>query len=264
MSELFNALQKLEEQNSQEVAKPPPVTVAENQKTKRTPPYLKSLLLLLLLITAAGFCLVFFWSQQAELFLSQIIQQSENSAAPPIVGKIVEPGAAVTPSVDKKEYERSTPTVSTTDKEKNTNPASLKPIQIKNLRVTRESAIFLSKQQPSPEPSAVEGLPTRQQVDKKKTFAQEIRKKQKDIEYKRFLYRAEKLRIQGETTRALTIYKKAWKIKQKPALANNIAAILLQSNSYQEAEHFLLQALKLNPEDPDLQYNLNIAQQGKK
>ncbi len=265
MSELFNALQKLEEQNASDVPKPPPVAVASIKKKRKRVPYLKSILLLLLIVTTAWFCLVTFGSQQAESFLAQIIQRAEKSPVQATDTVVVEPSPAAVHPAGEKENEDTTQSIMPADKDEVAvvrDTVKLPPVP--DLVVTEEPVTPLPDKNPPFASIEVQKVPIDEQVSSNELLVQETRKKQEVTARRRLLYRAEKLRLQGETTRTLALYKTAWQMKPDYALANNIAAILLQSQSYQEAEHFLRKALLITPDDPDLHYNLEIALQGQK
>ena len=72
------------------------------------------------------------------------------------------------------------------------------------------------------------------------------------------------MREQGDLSKALILYKKAWSFGKSPDIANNMAALLIQSRLYEEAEDYLKQAISLAPDDEDLRFNPNIAQEGRK
>ena len=82
-----------------------------------------------------------------------------------------------------------------------------------------------------------------------------------DSHQKRLLYRAEKLRKNGNQAEALAIYKRIWQQTKNPMVANNLAAILMEKEKFREALNVLEQAVKISPKDQDLQYNLSQLQQ---
>ncbi len=73
---------------------------------------------------------------------------------------------------------------------------------------------------------------------------------------KKLLYRAESLRKSGSYEQALNLYRKVWNTSNNPLVANNLAAILIETGRYQEARKILRAALRTSPHDRDLQFNL--------
>ena len=78
---------------------------------------------------------------------------------------------------------------------------------------------------------------------------------------KRMLQQAEELRDSGKIGDAERIYEKLWQRTRNPLIANNLAACLIISGELRKARRILEKALKLNPDDPDLHYNLKILEE---
>ncbi len=77
-------------------------------------------------------------------------------------------------------------------------------------------------------------------------------------EVKRMLQQAEELRIHGRIKDASEVYEILWRRTKSPLVANNLAACLMISGNTEKAAEILKKALKLNPEDCDLKYNLDV------
>ena len=75
-------------------------------------------------------------------------------------------------------------------------------------------------------------------------------------EVKRMLQQAEELRTSGRVNDAANVYDALWRRTKSPLIANNLAACLMITGQVDKAREILEKALKLNPDDSDLQYNL--------
>ncbi len=75
-------------------------------------------------------------------------------------------------------------------------------------------------------------------------------------EVKRMLQQAEELRTSGRVNDAANVYDALWRRTKSPLIANNLAACLMVTGQVDKAREILEKALKLNPDDSDLQYNL--------
>ncbi len=73
---------------------------------------------------------------------------------------------------------------------------------------------------------------------------------------KRLLYQAERLRRDGAARDALKLYRQIWTHTGNPLVANNLAALLIEKARYKEARDILKEALRISPSDKDLNYNL--------
>jgi hypothetical protein len=77
-------------------------------------------------------------------------------------------------------------------------------------------------------------------------------------EAKRMLQQAEELRTAGRVNDSAKVYDTLWRRTKSPLIANNLAACLMITGQVEKARKILEKALKLNPEDSDLQYNLKV------
>lgn len=77
----------------------------------------------------------------------------------------------------------------------------------------------------------------------------------------RWLHQAEQRRRGEDWEGAIALFTKVWQITGNPAVANNLAASLMQLGRWSEAEKILAKALQRAPGDQDLQQNLRVAQQ---
>ncbi len=79
---------------------------------------------------------------------------------------------------------------------------------------------------------------------------------------KRLLQQAEELRTAGHIRDAMAIYSALWKRTHSPLIANNLAAAMIVAEMPERARKILSEALRLNPDDPDLLYNLQVISSG--
>jgi hypothetical protein len=275
MSELFKALQKLEEQNTPDIPTLPPVSSSGGGKSSRAIPYLKSFILIGIALAAAGICLAYLWFQpDLPLLISKVQRTSsslqtskvstEHSAATPsnTVG-VVQP---IQPEIGKEYVHKEITKVNLEEPEKVIGVEPKRILIDTNIGIidTEESLIQISgKQDQDIPPNKEEGFSeARKYVST--VNDEEVQQQHRQVAKKRLMYQAEKLRIQGDLSRALPLLKEAWEKEHDPDLGNNIAAILIGYEQYDEAEQYLRKALKLAPEDKDLLFNLEIVTQGKK
>lgn len=274
MSELFNALQKLEEQNATADDAPlqPPVSGGgAGGRGGKSFPYLKSIIFIALILVLAGMCLVFLRYQQDSSIFANITERISGIQQKKISKTSIHPAkdepditVIAGPDEDIVHGQKGYVATKMRDAKKAINEKS-STIVVHDIVVSIDGEDKLTHRKDKKETIeiVVDVNEVKQQSSKKEDL-QEITKEQQQVARKRLLYRAEKLRAQGDYSRALRIYKDAWQEEPVPALANNIAAILINSHDFVEAEHFLRQALQLSPEDEDLRFNLEIAIQGQK
>ncbi len=283
MSELFNALQKLEEKNISEAPSLPPLTSrAGKSRRKQHIPYLKSFLLLALITVMTAIGLFVLTTEKPDIFppqLEQTLPALQEPLLPPDTIKqpdITKAADNLIPAAVTGEEEVSLLPLAEAETAKEMEAQDQQPTIVapgfgKTAIVIGEMVIFpitvnaladplrnkeLAEndigQYPHPQVLATEIIHERRQQVRKKFIG------------KRLLQRAERLRHEGELVKALELYKKAWHEKPGAALANNIAAILINRHSYQEAEDYLLQALRFSPNDPDIIFNLKLIEQRRK
>ncbi len=77
----------------------------------------------------------------------------------------------------------------------------------------------------------------------------------------RWLHQAELYRHQGDWESAISLYKKVFTITKDPAVANNLAAALIQLHRLEEAHAILEEAGRMAPDDPDIEQNLKVIKQ---
>lgn len=282
MSELFNALQKLEEENASKTPHLPPLTPeAAGGGKKRSIPYFKSILLfaLIMIVTVTGFFVVS--SGQVQMFFKEIGQGTVNQQK-----TVMPPPDALEQSDILKPPDNVLPVVA--DMEINISPLSVQETKEYQKAEVRNQSFPLAEMG-FPEPEAVVRetvvLPGDDKVElgyaednrvtehdisqqlealENALLEQQRRQTRQEFLGKRLLHRAWQLRSKGEPAQALRLYKQAWHKSPNPAIANNIAAILIGMHSYREAEDYLHKALELAPDDPDIIFNLQIAVQGRK
>ena len=78
---------------------------------------------------------------------------------------------------------------------------------------------------------------------------------------KRLLYQAERARQMGDMASASQFFAKSWQTLKDPAVANNLAATLIEQKKFTEALAVLNEALRLAPGDEDLLHNQKIARE---
>ncbi len=266
MSELFKALQKLEEQNGSEVSQP--FSASSGRQAEKSPrPYLKSILLcgLLLLLTLS--CLGFLWFGR-DYFTPSSPMATKSSVAvkeDQLLPKAKPVSIPQTKQISAEAEETLLPEpvniveVDPILPDETTSPQ--KPVSTTQHNIMEGSILSVA-------PLTIRQEVQLQTVSLEQFIASstdEMEKEQnRNRQRKRIVYQAEKMREENNLAQALTLYKKAWLFGPNPGLANNLAAILIQSRQYEEAEEYLKQAISLAPDDEDLRYNLNIAQEGRK
>lgn len=77
----------------------------------------------------------------------------------------------------------------------------------------------------------------------------------------RWLHQAELYRHQGEWEGAIRLYQRVWDTSQDPAVANNLAAALIELRRPEEAYTILKETILSAPNDPDIKENLRIVEQ---
>lgn len=85
----------------------------------------------------------------------------------------------------------------------------------------------------------------------------------KSLKAKKLIYQAESALKQNNSTLAIQFLQSSWDLVKNPAVANNLAALLIQQKKDQEALTIIDQALRLTPNDQDLLYNRQLIQEHK-
>ncbi len=259
MSQLFDALQKLEEKSSVQAQ---PLPSLSSRKKERVRPSFRILILGILIITC--FCLAFLWLQPDLTQLSTLPQKDKTHYQ----DNIVVPAANDSLQKEEKEGEP----VNTSEKNAVEEITPVQPVQTikETVQISAQTIPFFSETAKlSPEKS--EETETREkdsvsinnetqsfpEIQNTADSWEMIRDKQQ-VERKRLLYRAEQQRINGNLDLALELYIEAWDTGGGAGVANNIAAILIGKKEYILAEEYLRKALAIAPSDRDLLYNLEI------
>lgn len=277
MSELFNALQKLEEKNAPEdVPVPPPVSGDSAGRKGRRVPYLRALLLLLFVLLVTGGVLAFLWLHPDLSFFRSTVQQTISSQD--VLPLAAEPPPEVLPEALPKDVLMPDDTVTeepitgengvgfTGNTRKDVDEIEKPTVRDRednDIAIAVEEKQDVVKKQQNNETVSQKFVRQRlqsQSVD----IVHDVEREREMVQRKRLMSRAEHLRMQGDSNEALGLYKKAWSITPGSALANNIAAILISIEQYAKAESYLQRGLQLTPNDEDLLFNLKIVQQGKK
>lgn len=280
MSELFNALEKLEGQNTSKTPQLPPLTPeAEKGGEKKSIPYLKSMILfaLIMIVTVVGFFVVS--SGQVQIFLSEIGQGTPSQQKTVIPTSDIRDQAGLLETDDD-----ALPVAAAVE-------INILPIHVAGTeeegqqeeRGTSRSLVPMGERKSDQIIVPTQNEGTREELEysednnsRENDISQELealatvlaekqrRQARREFTGKRLLRRAETLRNEGKTAQALTMYKKAWRNNPDAAIANNIGAILIGMHSYLEAVDYLNKALLLAPDDPDIIFNIKIAQEGRK
>jgi tetratricopeptide (TPR) repeat protein len=262
MSELFKALQKLEEQNAPEA--PHPFSPSSgDKKSKKSAPFLKSILLCVLLLLLTVVCLGFIWFAKDSYTPSPTVANSradsEKEHTIPVVKPIsVTPAKTILPTITR------LPEPEQVVGQDSFSPAEKPPAPEKEITDQYEAKVettAVTRKQINSE-IQIQQVSLEQFIESSSSKAE--KELSKDRQRKRIVYQAEKMREQGDLSKALVLYKKAWAFCPNPDIANNLAAILIQSRQFEEAEDYLEQVISLAPDDEDLRFNLNIAQEGRK
>lgn len=264
MSELFKALQKLEEQNAPEVPQAFSPSGGD-RKSKKSPPFLKSALLCVLLLVLTVVCLGFIWYARNDYAFSPTVTNSHADRAkeqnipvdePTTVAPVnnILPARTLLPEPEQVAVQ-----------EPFSSPAE-KPLAVKKESTDQhdtevENIVAVTHKNINPE-IQIQHVNLEQFIESSTSDAE--KEQNRDRQRKRIVYQAEKMREQGDLSRALVLYKKAWSFGQSPDIANNLAAILIQSRQYEEAETYLKRVISLAPDDEDLRFNLKIAREGRK
>jgi len=259
MSELFKALQKLEEQNEVEV--PPPFSSSSgHKKPKNSPPFLKSVLVCVLLLVVTGVCLGLVWFAKDSLLSSFTVLTSGADIKKEQNIPVIDPVSELSPDNGLQAatlLPEPEPAV-----QKSFSPAKEPPPLKKEV-----TSQYDTKKESSVAETHIEIHPKIQKASLEKyteNSTSDMEKEQDRLRQRKQIYRAEKIREQGDLPKALLLYKKAWSFGPDPDIANNLAALLIQSGKYDEAIQYLQQVLPLAPDDEDLIFNLKIALEGKK
>ena len=274
MSELFNALQKLEEKNAPDSTPAPPPVSGNGEGNRKRVPYLRALLLLLVVLLVTGLSLAFLWFEPDLPFLSKGIQQM--NAAPEEV--LPESAESLPEAVPPKNEMSIKEVVIGVIQIREDAPAAIEdvlhkaegnqPSVVQHAKENIVSTAYDVTEKVDAQQQNIETLNREFGREKHEPQAvdkfHDIKRERNMVQRKRLVYRAEKLRVQGDAAAALKLYKQAWSISPTPALANNMAAILIGTEQYTKAESYLQKGLQLAPTDNDLLYNLEIAKQGKK
>lgn len=91
-------------------------------------------------------------------------------------------------------------------------------------------------------------------------FQVEKKVRENTFKLQQWLYQAEQLRKAEDWQAAILLYSRIWDISEKPEIANNLAASLMQVGRFEEARTILQSGLKLAPRDRDLNDNLETVQ----
>ena len=266
MSELFKALQKLEEQNAPEVPKIPQAfsPSSDDRKSKNSPPYLKSILLCILLLVLSVVGLGFIWFARNDYASSPMVANSRADIEKEHTISVVEP---ISPAPETTLLQTTTllPEPVQVIAQEPFSPAE-KPLATEKegteqLDPKMEISAAVTHEKIKSE-ITIHPVSLEQFIEN--STSDEEKEQSRDRQRKRIVYQAEKMREQDDLPKALILYKKAWSFGPNPDIANNLAAILIQSKQYKEAEDYLKQVISLAPDDEDLQYNLEIAQEGRK
>ncbi len=94
-----------------------------------------------------------------------------------------------------------------------------------------------------------------------KIFDGNAEKERQRVRLRRWLLQAEKSRKSGNIEGAIILYRKVWEDSQNPAVANNLAAALLQQNQNRHAYDILQKALQITPNDKELLNNFKLAKE---
>ena len=241
MSKLFEALQKIEQQNVQPLL-PPADSVVKKRSTRQT---MLLLPILLLLFVMAGVALVYLYHHSKLFsFKSDTIAGLQTTPTTSHAGKPAPPNKA-----DRQQQTRKLPTPvqvasripDVADKPSSQHQAATAGPEIKT-SLSAKQAAFVNKPDPAKQ------LQKQREKELKRTVQQ-------------ILYQAEERRKEGDMEAAVILYRRAWKLQKSPATANNLAAGLIVSGKYREARNILQKALAIAPDDADLQYNLKIAKE---
>lgn len=253
MSKLFEALEKIEQQSVSE-----PLLPASSVVKKQSARPFTVIFLILLLLVVIGGVILYYLNHQNKLFSykSDLIPNLKT-------------GTVHTPAEEKKEIQKTgtknlPETNSFSEPYKPTSPdrrdqpqqASKNPIAAKQPSTQHQTATSspeiknsLSEKQKAfidrPDPA----IQLQKQLEELKKTVQQI------------LYQAEERRKEGDMEAAVILYRRAWKLKKTPATANNLAAGLFTLKKYTEACRLLQEALDMDPDDADLQYNLKITKE---
>ncbi len=265
MSKLFEALQKIEQQNVQEPLSPVS-SVAKKPTTRPT-----TAIFLFLLLIIVGIVILYYLNNQTRLFSfeSRLIPNLKTNAVHAI---------AEEKETRKSETKPPQETNNFSDQNKPAWPDTMAQQQqltkIPTATDTPSKMDFSDKQvfpdttaqqHPTiPSPEMKKSLPGEQETFVNRPDpAIQLQKPLEDLKrtVQQILYQAEERRKEGDMEAAVILYRHAWKLKKSPATANNLAAGLFALKKYNEAHRLLQKAIDMAPDDTDLQYNLNITKE---
>ncbi len=238
MSQLFDALQKIEEKNSLQMQPPPPLSSREK---KRRIPYFRLLLFILLIFLCAVFCLIFLRFQPDFALVTDMLKKD--------AVKLQEKMTASNPMANESQTKKEEDEPSATP-EKNSVADSPFWQQVQPEKHRDETPVHTTRQKAA--------NPLSERLEE----TGNIPKGQDSIDNEiLFFSRIQDSADTRETVNlelALKLYIQAWDIDGDAGVANNIAAILIGKKEYALAEEYLRHALKKEPDDRDLLYNLKI------
>ncbi len=236
MSKLFDALQKIEQQQGREVET---LFVADSKRSSGRV-YMTMLLLAIVLLLSGGVVL-YYLDSYTDFFLVRRPAPAQVAMA---------------------KTEKKKPAPSPVSMENNLSKTKdiLLPRQSVNDRVLSPADNLMSI------PSLKSAPPVKTREVARSTDRENKTKEQDSSEERRrtvqkLLYQAEKRRKEGDMTAAVKLYARAWQTEKSPGTANNLAAGLYVLRRYGQAYDILQEALILSPHDRDLQYNLQITKE---
>jgi tetratricopeptide (TPR) repeat protein len=252
MSKLFEALQKIEQQQTQEPDFSSGKIILKKKRSAR--PFATIFLILIVLLATGGITLYYLNHHTKRLFLTKpVLHHREKETRPPanpLKNKKKNPVIKVRGNIDLPALQKSTKI--------RKNPLVFAGISLPTKTVSASPELTPVPQQQSaiPSPETPGTFPENSGPD--------IRYQKKTAELKRtvqqLLYQAEERRKEGDMKGAVTLYGRAWKIKKSAATANNLAAGLIALKQFKKARTLLQEALEMAPDDEDLQYNLKITE----
>ncbi len=266
MSKLFEALQKIEQQNVQEPLSPVS-SVAKKPTTRPT-----TAIFLFLLLIIVGIVILYYLNNQTRLFSfeSRLIPNLKTNAVHAIAEEKETRKSETKPPQETNNFsDQNKPawpdTMAQQQQLTKIPPAANTPPKMKSSdKQAWPNPMTLQKQTTISSPEMKKSLPGEQ-----KAFANrpdpaiQLQKPLEELKrtVQQILYQAEERRIEGDMEAAVILYRRAWKLNKSPATANNLAAGLFALKKYNEAHRLLQKAIDMAPDDTDLQYNLKITQE---
>ncbi len=266
MSKLFEALQKIEQQNVQEPLSPVS-SVAKKPTTRPT-----TAIFLFLLLIIVGIVILYYLNNQTRLFSfeNRLIPNLKTNAVHAIAEEKETRKSETKPPQETNNFsDQNKPawpdTTAQQQQATKIPPAANTPpkMEFSDKQVLPDTT---AQQRPTiSSPEMKRPLPGKQKafVNRPDNPAVQLQKPLEDLKrtVQQILYQAEERRKEGDMEGAVILYRHAWKLKKSPAIANNLAAGLFALKKYNEAHSLLQKALDMTPDDADLQYNLNITQE---